>query len=217
MKTARALIRPLISSAVLALVMAAAGTGRDPISVAYLGLFAALGVATVITRRQQPVSGEIGDSQGGADPGVRLLGSLLFFATVVVAAFDFGRFHWGPALPAAVRIGGLSVMTLFASLQVWAMAANPFFSPSLQVQPGHRLVARGPYRLLRHPGYLAMLFTTPATSIALGSLAGLLPALAYELLILRRTVREDDFLREKLGGYAEYAGLVRCRIVPGLW
>jgi protein-S-isoprenylcysteine O-methyltransferase Ste14 len=97
------------------------------------------------------------------------------------------------------------------------MAVNPFFSPRLWIQPSHRLVARGPYRFLRHPSYLAMLVTTPVTSIALGSLAGLLPALGYEFLILRRAMREDDLLREKLGGYAEYAGTVRCRIVPGLW
>jgi protein-S-isoprenylcysteine O-methyltransferase Ste14 len=97
------------------------------------------------------------------------------------------------------------------------MAVNPFFSPRLRLQSNHRLVAGGPYRFLRHPGYLAMLVAVPATAIALGSLAGLVPALGYQILILSRTMREDRLLREELGGYAEYAGTVRYRLVPGLW
>jgi len=211
------LIRPLLSTAVLALLVAAAGRDRDSISVAYLGLFGVLGVATALAAGKSHVSERIWGSDDGADPGVRLLGSSLFLATVTVAAFDSGRFQWNPTLPGALRVAALATLVLFGSLRVWAMAVNPFFSPSLWIQPRHRLVARGPYRFLRHPGYLAMLVTTPAASIALGSLAGLLPALGYEFLILRRAMREDDLLREKLGGYAEYAGTVRCRIVPGLW
>ena len=216
MKRARALIRPLLATAVLALVIA---TGRDcdSVSGAYLGVFAALGVATALAAGKSHLGEQICGSGDSADPGVQLLGSLLFLATVIVAAFDSGRFHWSPTLPVSVRLAGLVVIALFGSPQVWTMAVNPFFSPSLWIQPDHRLIARGPYRFLRHPGYLAMLVTTPATSIALGSLAGLLPALGYEFLILRRAMREDDLLREKLGGYAEYAGTVRCRIVPGLW
>jgi protein-S-isoprenylcysteine O-methyltransferase Ste14 len=211
------IIRPLLSTAVLALLVAAAGRHRDSISVAYLGAFASLGVATALAVGKSHLGEQICGSDDGADPGVRLLGSLLFLATVTVAAFDSGRFHWSPTLPGALRVAGLAMLVLFGSLQVWAMAVNPYFSPRLWIQPDHRLVVRGPYRFLRHPGYLAMLVTTPATSIALGSLAGVLPALGYEFLILRRAMREDALLREKLGGYAEYAGTVRCRIAPGLW
>jgi protein-S-isoprenylcysteine O-methyltransferase Ste14 len=63
--------------------------------------------------------------------------------------------------------------------------------------------ATGPYRFIRHPGYLAMLVTMPATAATLGSPAVLLPAVGYELLILNRMVREDGFLRNTLGGYAQ--------------
>ena len=97
------------------------------------------------------------------------------------------------------------------------MAVNPFFSPSLSVQVHHRLIVGGPYRFIRHPGYFAMLVAVPATAVTLGSFAALLPALGYDLLILDRTMREDGFLRNVLGGYAEYAGVVRSRIIPGLW
>jgi len=210
----RVLARPLLSTGVLTLVVALAGRIGDPLTQAYLGLFGALGLAAAFTKSER----ESSDAPDGAvDPGVRLLASFLSLATVVTAALDRGRLHWTPALPSFVRLVALSLIALFGSLRVWALAVNSFFSTSLWIQPGHRLVTAGPYRFVRHPGYLAMLVTAPATPIALGSLAGLLPALAYEILILRRTMREDRFLWERLGGYAEYAGTVRDRIAPGFW
>jgi len=37
------------------------------------------------------------------------------------------------------------------------------------------------------------------------------------LPILRRTVREDRVLRERLAGYAAYADKVRYRLLPRVW
>ena len=64
------------------------------------------------------------------------------------------------------------------SIQTWAMTANPFFSPVVRIQHehGHRLIDSGPYRFVRHPGYLAMCIAAPASAAAIGSWAGLFPA-----------------------------------------
>lgn len=75
----------------------------------------------------------------------------------------------------------------------------------------------GPYRLIRHPGYLAMAILMPATALALGSTVALIPAFCYSSLILWRTRREDRFLTDQLAGYAEYRIKVRDRLIPGLW
>ena len=37
------------------------------------------------------------------------------------------------------------------------------------------------------------------------------------LLVFRRTLVEDRFLRAKLAGYPEYAARVRYRLLPGVW
>lgn len=210
-------IRPLLATAILAAVLSGTSVIDNPIAIAYLVVFGVLGLATIIPVRAERMTEQIRDSHKAVDPAVRLLGSLLFLATIVVATIDSGRFHWSFALPAWLRIAALGLLALLGSLQLWAMAANPFFSPSLWLHPGHRLVACGPYRVVRHPGYLAMLVSVPATAIALGSLAGLLPALGYGFLILKRMLREDRFLHDRLGGYADYAGIVHWRIIPGLW
>jgi protein-S-isoprenylcysteine O-methyltransferase Ste14 len=211
------IIRPLLATAVLSAVLAVAGSIHDPITVAYLAVYGGLRVAMALSSRDRLDAGERNSSCATMDPGVPVLGSLLFLATVTIAALDCGRFHWSRALPAAARIASLVALTLSGSLHARAMWVNPFFSPDLRIQSEHRLATSGPYQFVRHPGYLAMLIAMPATAIALGSVVALLPALAYELLIVRRTIEEDELLRESLGGYAEYAGTVHCRIVPGLW
>ena len=210
-------IRPVLATAILAVVLAAAGAIHDPITVVYLAVYATLRVAMALSTRKRLDAREANTSRATPDAGVPVLGSVLFLATLTIAALDCGRFHWSYALPAAARIAALVALTLSGALHLWAMSVNPFFSPELRIQFEHRLATNGPYRFMRHPGYLGMLVAMPATAIALGSVVALLPALAYELLIVRRTIEEDGLLRESLGGYAEYAGKVRCRIVPGLW
>jgi protein-S-isoprenylcysteine O-methyltransferase Ste14 len=211
------IIRPLLATTVLTAVLAAAGRIYDPITVVYLALYGTLRLAMALSSRKRLDACEMNSSRASVDSGVPLLGSVLFLATVTIAALDCGRFHWTYALPAAARIACLAALTLAGALHVWAMWVNPFFSPFLWIRFEHGLATGGPYRFMRHPGYLAMLVAMPATAIALGSVVALLPALGYQLLIVRRTIEEDGLLRESLGGYAEYAGTVRCRIVPGLW
>jgi protein-S-isoprenylcysteine O-methyltransferase Ste14 len=62
-----------------------------------------------------------------------------------------------------------------------------------------------------------MLVAMPASSLALGSLLALLPALTFSGIIIHRTTLEDRFLRANLQGYADYARAVSYRLLPGVW
>ena len=53
--------------------------------------------------------------------------------------------------------------------------------------------------------------------LALGSLWALIPAVLLCLLLVLRTIWEDQTLREELPGYKEYAQRVRYRLIPGVW
>jgi protein-S-isoprenylcysteine O-methyltransferase Ste14 len=99
------------------------------------------------------------------------------------------------------------------------MITNRFFSIAVRIQTdrGHRLVSSGPYRSVRHPGYLGMSVAGPASVLALGSWLALVPALLYALLIVRRAALEDRYLRTELDGYAAFAARVRYRLIPGVW
>jgi protein-S-isoprenylcysteine O-methyltransferase Ste14 len=199
------------------MLMLCAGRVNAPLT-AYLLIFAGAGlVAAVLTdasldeERRRPGPEE-------AYPNSRRGATALFLVTVIVAALDDGRFHW-TALSRSTQILALPVLILAAALQVWAMAVNPFFSTAIRIQAerGHELITRGPYRFIRHPGYLAMIVMMPATAMALGSLAALIPAVCYAAVILWRLQREDGFLTENLASYPEYLRSVRHRLIPGLW
>jgi protein-S-isoprenylcysteine O-methyltransferase Ste14 len=145
-----------------------------------------------------------------------LAGGFLFLVTVTTAALDIGRLHTSDTVPPSIRIAALVIFTLATLTQAWAMAVNPFFSPVVRIQSerGHHLVTRGPYRFVRHPGYLAMLIAMPASALAIGSWLALIPALAFTGVIVHRAIQEDHFLRAHLAGYAEYGDRVRYKLVP---
>jgi hypothetical protein len=92
-------------------------------------------------------------------------------------------------------------------------------SPALRIQTerGHSVITRGPYRIVRHPGYFAMLVAVPASALAVGSWLALIPAFAFSAVIVRRTTLEDRYLRQVLPGYLGYADSVCYRLLPGIW
>jgi protein-S-isoprenylcysteine O-methyltransferase Ste14 len=137
---------------------------------------------------------------------------------LVVGALDAGRWHLAP-VPDLVRAIALPVMVVSGLLVVQAMRANRFFSPVVRVQTerGHRVIDRGPYGTIRHPGYLGMIVSVLCSGLVLGSWLGFAFAAAYAALILRRVFFEDAFLQVNLAGYADYAHRVPYRLIPGGW
>jgi protein-S-isoprenylcysteine O-methyltransferase Ste14 len=196
-----------------------AGSFAEPALSRYLLVYAVLDLVSTLVinpalagERSQPLA-------AGIDPAVRPLGSLLFVATVASGALDVGRIHWAWPFPTGVQDAALLVLIGGNALQIWAMAVNAFFSTELRIQAdsGHQLVRHGPYRYVRHPGYLAMLLIAPSTALTLGSKLALFPGAMYVALILFRVEREDRYLLRNLPGYADYIGGAPNRLIPGVW
>ena len=80
-----------------------------------------------------------------------------------IAGLDVGRFHWSDSVPPALQIVGLAIFALAIALIIWAMRINRFFSSVIRLQEdrGHELVTDGPYRWVRHPGYIAAILVLP--------------------------------------------------------
>lgn len=156
---------------------------------------------------------------GGVDHFTWHFSTWLFAIHWIVAPLDVGRFHWSDTVPLPLQIIGLLGFALFGGLTIWSVIVNRFFSPvvRLQEERGHHLVTLGPYKFVRHPGYLGMVISVPASGLALGSWWAMVPAVGYALIILRRAAIEDQFLRRNLSGYDAYASAVRYRLLPGLW
>jgi protein-S-isoprenylcysteine O-methyltransferase Ste14 len=136
----------------------------------------------------------------------------------LVAGLDV-RFGWTPELSVGWHVVGAVVFAAGLELTSWAMLANAYFSTAARIQSerGQTVCRTGPYRFVRHPGYVGFAFQALGVPILLGSLWALLPALAGIVAIAIRTSLEDRMLQAELPGYPEYARDVRYRLVPGIW
>ncbi len=148
-------------------------------------------------------------------PVIAMLGPL---ASWIVAGLSF-RFGWLAGSSIVVRLGALAVLVAGSALVAWSMLSNPFFSAVVRIQRdrGHAVVSKGPYRFVRHPGYVGMLVANLATPVLLDAPWTFVPAGVVAVLLVLRTVLEDRTLVAELAGYPDYARETRARLVPGLW
>ncbi len=142
----------------------------------------------------------------------------VFLAIYVIAGFDAVRFEWS-TMSLWLWPLGLALWLLGNAMFTWAMGVNPFFENTVRIQTerGHRVIDTGPYRFVRHPGYLGFFGWSLATPLLLGSWWAILPAMLSIIGLVVRTALEDRTLREELTGYEEYSRRVRYRLVPGIW
>lgn len=142
----------------------------------------------------------------------------LALVTPAVAGLDAVRFRWS-SLPWFLFYGGLVVRVLASLFANWAMVENKHFEQFVRIQEerGHRVVTTGPYRFVRHPGYVAAVVGALTTPLMLGSAWTFIPAGLVALLFVVRTHLEDQTLRRELHGYQQYAQRTRFRLVPGVW
>jgi methyltransferase len=123
---------------------------------------------------------------------------------------DTGGYPWFIALHASwlaslalilpgARVWSWALLGLFAALQLgrlWVIGTlGRRWTTRIIVLPGEMLVARGPYRYVRHPNYLVVAAEIAALPLAFGAvaLAGIFSA-ANLALIARRIAIEDRAL-----------------------
>jgi len=135
-----------------------------------------------------------------------------------VAGFDVGRFHWAQLSIYYVAVG-VVLYILSSALMNWAMVVNPYFEQTVRIQEerGHKMITTGPYKIVRHPGYLAGVLWILTVPLIIGSVLAFVPAGIYVLLTIIRTSLEDRTLNRELSGYSEYAKKVKYRLFPGIW
>jgi protein-S-isoprenylcysteine O-methyltransferase Ste14 len=209
-----------------ALPMLIAGTFRWPAAWWYYG---AAVVATVLSRllvlrvnpdqlRERGTSLNAENTEDWDRLLSPLVGLVIPLITLIVAGFDH-RWSWSPAFPSWVLVVSLLILVAAYAFTTWAFIVNRFFSGVVRIQEdrGHEVMTAGPYRIVRHPGYLGALFSMLAAALLLGSLWALVPVLFYAAVVVARTELEDRMLQEKLPGYRSYADRTRYKLLPGIW
>jgi protein-S-isoprenylcysteine O-methyltransferase Ste14 len=189
----------------------------------YIGLYVLMlaGAAFVMLPHHREVIEERSKgAQGGKPWDLRLTRLMILpsLGLLVLAGLD-QRWSWTPPLPLWLRLLGGLLFALGYALLLWAMYTNKYFSQVVRIQKerGHVAVTGGPYRIVRHPGYLGLITSMFGAVFLLDSLFGLACFMLYLVLIILRTRLEDQTLLAELPGYPEYTARTRFRLIPGLW
>jgi protein-S-isoprenylcysteine O-methyltransferase Ste14 len=213
------LIGRLVFIAISSSVIIAAAGGRAflhrPVGLAYLALWAVWWLATALGR-----SSGVSSAHDRKQRAMVVISGFLTVPLLIIAP-PWEYAHFGGPLP---RDGSLSWfgLVLFAggiALQSSAMLAlHGLYTVRLGVQPGHRLVTSGPYRWVRHPGYLSYLLSLIGIGLALSSLIGLALTAWVLPFILWRIKSEELMLLAEFGDkYQTYSQQTKRRLIPLLY
>jgi protein-S-isoprenylcysteine O-methyltransferase Ste14 len=126
------------------------------------------------------------------------------------------RFGWSD-LPRAVVLFADLVFLMGYGLFFLVLRENSFASRVVEVEAGQQVVTTGPYRVVRHPMYVAIIVVYLASPLALGSIYGVAPALLLPLILVVRILDEERLLTRDLPGYREYQSTTKARLLPGIW
>ncbi|MCE7699045.1 MAG: isoprenylcysteine carboxylmethyltransferase family protein [Methanobacterium paludis] len=119
-------------------------------------------------------------------------------------------------LPELTVIGGITLMMLGIILRQWSIAVlGKFYSGTVSIQKGQKVVDKGPYSLVRHPAYSGTILTVIGYAVVGASVAGIISALVICGLIYSYRIHiEEKTLTSELGEeYLEYSKRTK-KLIP---
>lgn len=189
----------LVSLAPLSAIIVLLGGGvtfiHRPVGALYLVLWVVWGLVTALGR-QRGVSSTYDKSQRA----FTAIGGPIMLALIFVAPWEYAN------LAGPIPRDGLQAAAM------WAL--HGLYTSRLGVQPGHLLVTSGPYRLVRHPGYLGAILCLTGMGLALSSLIAMALSVLFVPVLLWRIGREEEMLLTEFG--EEYQTYMRKtkRLIP---
>ena len=109
-------------------------------------------------------------------------------------------------------------MLLGLALRTWSIyTMGNYFTMHLSILKGHKLIQSGPYKYIRHPGYVGAFFLYAGTTVLLHTWFSLILALIIlPIAWLRRIYYEENLLIQEFGEkYISYCKSVK-RVIPYL-
>lgn len=140
---------------------------------------------------------------------------LIFAAIYLLPGFD-RRYGWS-SVPAGWVIAADILVLAGYALCLRVLWENSYASRIIEVEREQRVITTGPYAVVRHPMYSAVLIMYSISPLALGSIWALISVPFLAALLVARIWDEEKLLADKLEGYRDYMQRVRYRIIPGVW
>jgi protein-S-isoprenylcysteine O-methyltransferase Ste14 len=151
------------------------------------------------------------------DRRVMFLFSIFFVSMPIVAGIDH-RLGISNISEVTSIVGILLTIPVF-SLVLWTFIVNNHFEAMVRIQEEreHQVCTDGPYKLVRHPTYLAAIVGFILMPFILGTAYALIPCLLMAIVFVVRTKLEDKTLIAELEGYKEFTQKTKYRLLPGIW
>ena len=116
-----------------------------------------------------------------------------------------------------VQLLGVLLILASLALHIWSRAhLQHYYAERVEVQPEHKVIDTGPYKLMRHP-VITSFFGIATGLFLINPALTTLAALLYTLWDFTRAAKqEEELLAKTLPGYADYARRTP-RFLPSLW
>ena len=114
---------------------------------------------------------------------------------------------------------GVAIVLAGVALRSWAiLSLGRYFRREVTIEPGQRIVRRGPYRVLRHPAYAGIALIIAGFGLAFGSWVSAAVALFIVFAGMLPRIRvEERALAQAFGAdYTDYANST-ARVLPHVW
>ena len=169
-------------------------------------------------RSNRRLQGQIGVKSTTGKPSrlVILAGPII----LLIFAIDlwFGYTQTAP-LPVSFLYLGVLLALLGITVRQWALATlGRFFFPQIEFSSDHRLITKGPYRLIRHPSYTGATLTFLGLALIMQSWGAVAVTVVYLGVFLgSRIFGEERALKKEFGKeYEAYAKRTK-RLIPFLF
>jgi protein-S-isoprenylcysteine O-methyltransferase Ste14 len=154
------------------------------------------------------------------DRGTRLIVALAVYLGIVAALATarvtslrvYANNWWTFGLGIAIVLAGAVLR------DVAIVSLGRYFRREVTIEPGQRIVRRGPYRVLRHPSYAGIFLILGGFGLAFGSWISAAVALLIGFVGMLPRIRvEEHALAQAFGSdYTDYANST-SRVLPHVW
>jgi protein-S-isoprenylcysteine O-methyltransferase Ste14 len=123
---------------------------------------------------------------------------------------------WPPAFP--FSLAGKAISGTGILLGIWAILAMPPSSLSFHPKPraSGKFTSKGPYRLIRHPMYGAVIIVAIAQLYDYPNQKNIFALGLLIITLWAKIMLEEKFLADKYAGYAGYKNSTK-KLIPFIW
>jgi len=144
--------------------------------------------------------------RGGSDRGSTAAVGVSY-GTAVLLPLVLNLVHVGRMQTPVLSWLGLAAMVSGLALRAWSMRAlGTFYSRTLRIVGSQEIIDRGPYRLIRHPGYLGSILLWVGSGLAFSNWTSLIVVAVLMLgVYISRINAEEEMLVAAFGErYIQY-------------